>query len=67
VQPALHDHSIEAELRSRMGDAAYKQAAAHGLSLTGTRTIQHELKDAQQDPQRQETSRKARPVQLLRR
>jgi predicted ATPase len=54
VPRAPHDHSIEAELRSRMGDAAYEQAAAHGRSLTGTRAIQHELQDAQQDPQRQE-------------
>jgi predicted ATPase len=54
VPRAPHDHSIEAELRSRMGDAAYEQAAAHGRSLTGTRAIQHELQDAQQDPERQE-------------
>jgi tetratricopeptide (TPR) repeat protein len=54
VPRAPHDHSVEAELRSRMGDAAYEQAAAHGRSLTGTRAIQHELQDAQQDPQRQE-------------
>jgi tetratricopeptide (TPR) repeat protein len=54
VPRAPHDHSIEAELRSRMGDAAYEQAAAHGRSLTGTRAIQHELQDAQQDPPRQE-------------
>jgi hypothetical protein len=54
VPRAPHDHSIEAELRSRMGDAAYEQAAALGRSLTGTRAIQHELQDAQQDPPRQE-------------
>ena len=39
VPRAPHDHSIEAELRSRMGDAAYEQAAALGRSLTGTRAI----------------------------
>ena len=55
VPRAPHDHSIEAELRSRMGDAAYEQAAAHGRSLTGTRAIQDGLEDASQDPQRQES------------
>jgi predicted ATPase len=54
VPRAPHDHRIEAELRSRMGDTAYEQAAAHGRSLTGTRAMQDELQDAQQDPQRQE-------------
>jgi tetratricopeptide (TPR) repeat protein len=43
VPRAPHDHSIEAELRSRMGDAAYEQAAADGRSLTGTRAIQDGL------------------------
>jgi tetratricopeptide (TPR) repeat protein len=55
VPRAPHDHSIEAELRSRMGDAAYEQAAAHGRSLTGTRAIRDGLEDAPQDPQRQES------------
>jgi predicted ATPase len=54
VPRAPHDHSIEAELRSRIGDTAYEQAAAHGRSLAGRRAIQHELKDAQQDPPQQE-------------
>jgi predicted ATPase len=40
VPRAPHDRRIEAELRSRMGDAAYEQAAAHGRSLTATRAIQ---------------------------
>jgi predicted ATPase len=47
VPRAPHDHSIEAELRSRMGDAAYEQAAAHGRSLTGARGIQQGLAEAQ--------------------
>jgi hypothetical protein len=53
VPRAPHDHSVEAELRARMGDGAYEQAAAHGRSLTGTRGIQQGLAEAQQDPQRQ--------------
>jgi predicted ATPase len=52
---APHDHRVEAELRSRMGDAAYEQAAAHGRSLTGTRGIQQGLAEAQRDSQRQES------------
>jgi tetratricopeptide (TPR) repeat protein len=55
VPRAPHDHSVEAELRSRMGDAAYEQAAAHGRSLTGARGIQQGLAEAQQDPQRRES------------
>ena len=55
VPRAPHDRSVEAELRSRMGDAAYEQAAAHGRSLTGARGIQQGLEDAQPDPQRQES------------
>ena len=55
VPRAPNDHSIEAELRSRMGDAAYEQAAAHGRSLTGTRAIRDGLEDEPQDPQRQES------------
>jgi tetratricopeptide (TPR) repeat protein len=62
VPRALHDDSIEAELRSRIGDAAYEQAAAHGPSLTGTRAIQDALQDAQQGPERQETRVKHRPA-----
>ena len=54
VPRAPHDHSVEAELRSRMGDAAYEQAAAHGRSLTGARGIQQGLAEAQRDPQRRE-------------
>jgi len=54
VPRAPHDESTEAELRSRMGDAAYEQAAAHGRSLTGKRAIQHELEDTPQDPQQRE-------------
>jgi tetratricopeptide (TPR) repeat protein len=45
VPRAPHDHSVEAELRSRMGDAAYEQAVAHGRSLTGARGIQQGLAD----------------------
>jgi len=59
VPRAPHDHSVEAELRSRMGDVAYEQAAAHGRSLTGARGIQQGLAEVQRDPQRQETPRKA--------
>jgi hypothetical protein len=55
VPRAPHDRSIEAELRSQMGDAVYEQASAHGRSLTGTRAVQLGLEDAQQDPQRQES------------
>ena len=54
VPRAPHDHSVEAELRSRMGDAAYEQAAAHGRSLTGARGIQQGLAEVQRDPQRQD-------------
>jgi hypothetical protein len=56
VPRAPHDHSILAELRSRMGDAAYEQAAAHGRSLAGTRAMQYGLEDAQPGPERQETA-----------
>jgi tetratricopeptide (TPR) repeat protein len=45
VPRAQHDHSIEADLRSQLGDAAYEQAAAHGRSLTRTRAIQYGLED----------------------
>ena len=55
VPRAPHDHSVEAELRSRMGDTAYEQAAAHGRSLTGARGIQQGLAEAQRDPQRRES------------
>jgi predicted ATPase len=55
VPRAPHDHSVEAELRSQMGDAAYEQAAAHGRSLTGARGIRKGLEDAQRDPPRQES------------
>jgi tetratricopeptide (TPR) repeat protein len=58
VPRAPHDHSIEADLRSQMGDAAYEQAAAHGRSLTSTRAIQYGLEDPHQDPQRHEAARK---------
>ena len=54
VPRAPHDHSVEAELRARMGDAAYEQAAAHGRSLTGARGIQQGLAEAQRDSQRRE-------------
>jgi predicted ATPase len=54
VPRAPHGHSVEAELRSQMGDAAYDQAAAHGRSLTGARGIRQGLADAQQDPPRQD-------------
>jgi predicted ATPase len=47
VPRAPHDHRVEAELRARMGDAAYEQAAAHGRSLTGARGIQQGLAEAQ--------------------
>ena len=52
VPRAPHDLSVEAELRSRIGDAAYEQAAAHGRSLTGPRGIQQLLADTQPGPQR---------------
>ena len=55
VPRAPHDHNVEAQLRSQMGDAAYEQAAAHGRSLTGARGIQQGLADAQRDPQQQES------------
>jgi predicted ATPase len=55
VPRAPHDHSVEAELRARMGDAAYEQAAAHGRSLTGARGIQQGLAEAQRDSQRRES------------
>jgi hypothetical protein len=40
-----HGHSIQAELHSWVGDAAYEQAAAHGRSLAGTRALQDGLED----------------------
>jgi tetratricopeptide (TPR) repeat protein len=55
VPRAPHDHSVEAELRARMGDAAYEKAAAHGRSLTGARGIQQGLAEAQRDSQRRES------------
>jgi predicted ATPase len=55
VPRAPHDHSVEAELRSQMGDAAYDQAAAHGRTLTGARGIQQGLTEAQRDSQRRES------------
>jgi predicted ATPase len=55
VPRAPHDHAVKAELRSRMGDAAYEQAAAHGRSLTGARGIQQGLAEAERDPQQQES------------
>jgi ATP/maltotriose-dependent transcriptional regulator MalT len=45
VPRAAADHSIEADLCSGMGDAAYEQASTDGRSLTGVRAIQHALKD----------------------
>jgi len=53
-----HDHSIDAELRSQMGDAAYEQATAHGRSLISTRAVQYGLEDPHQDPQQHEAARK---------
>jgi predicted ATPase len=47
VPRAPHDHTILAELRSRLGDAAYEQAAADGRSLAGTRAMEYGLDDAQ--------------------
>jgi predicted ATPase len=47
VPRAPHDHAILAELRSRLGDAAYEQAAADGRSLAGTRAMEYGLDDAQ--------------------
>ena len=58
VPRAPHDQSIEADLRSQMGDAAYEQAAAHGRSLTSARAIRYGLEDAHQDPQQHEAARK---------
>ncbi|HMG64439.1 MAG TPA: DUF4062 domain-containing protein [Streptosporangiaceae bacterium] len=49
VPRAPHDHGVETELRARMGDAAYEQAAAHGRSLTGARGIQQGLADTQRE------------------
>jgi predicted ATPase len=54
VPRAPHDHSVEADLRFRMGDAAYEQAVTHGRSLTGARGIRQGLADAQHDPPRQD-------------
>jgi hypothetical protein len=62
VPRAPHDHSIEAELRSRMGDAACEQASAHGRSLTGTRATQHELEHAQKTHNGRKPRIKQRPV-----
>ena len=46
VPRAPHDHTVKAELRSQLGDAAYEQAEAQGRSLTGARAIQDGLDDA---------------------
>jgi tetratricopeptide (TPR) repeat protein len=43
VPRAWPDDDMEAELRSRMGDAAYEQASAHGRRLTGTLAIENGL------------------------
>jgi hypothetical protein len=43
VPRARPDDVMEAELRSRMGDAAYEQASAHGRSRTGTLGIEKGL------------------------
>jgi tetratricopeptide (TPR) repeat protein len=43
VPRARPDDDMEAELRSRMGDAAYEQASAHGRSRTGTLGIEKGL------------------------
>ena len=53
VPRAPHGHTILAELRSRLGDAAYEQAAAEGRSLAGTRAIEYGLEDAQPGQERQ--------------
>jgi predicted ATPase len=52
VPRAPHDAGILAELRSRLGDAAYEQAAADGRSLSGTRALQYGLQDAQPGQER---------------
>jgi predicted ATPase len=48
VPRAPHDHAVEADLRSRMGDTAYEQATAYGRSLTGARGIQQALADTRE-------------------
>ena len=56
VPRAPHDHAIAAELRSRLGDAAYEQAAADGRSLAGARAIEYGLEDAQPGRERRKTA-----------
>ena len=43
VPRAPHDESVEADLRSRLGGAAYEEASARGRSLAGARAIQQWL------------------------
>jgi hypothetical protein len=52
VPRAPHDRTILAELRSRLGNAAYEQAAADGRSLAGTRAMEYALEDAQPGQER---------------
>ena len=57
VPRAPHDHTILAELRSRLGDAAYEQAAADGRSLR--RRARHRntgCEDAQPGQERRKTA-----------
>jgi predicted ATPase len=56
VPRAPHDASILAGLRSRLGAAAYEQAAADGRSLTGTRAMQYGLRDAEPGQERRKTA-----------
>jgi tetratricopeptide (TPR) repeat protein len=56
VPRAPHDRTILAELRSRLGDAAYEQAAADGRSLAGARAIEYGLEDAQPGQERRKTA-----------
>ena len=52
VPRAPHDETILAELRSRLGDAAYEEAAADGRSLAGKRAIDYGLEDGQPGQER---------------
>jgi len=50
VPRAPHGDDALAALRSRMGDAAFDQARAHGRSLAGGRAVAYALHDQPPDP-----------------
>ena len=52
VPRAAHDDGLLAALRSRMGDAAFKQAWTRGQSLGGSRAVEYALADASPVPTR---------------